>query len=154
MTFEPRVIVKPAFSVVGLSRPWNCLDGNLDALWQDLGARYVEIPQADPDAGFGVHTWTEAGRAYLAGLALRGGEGGVPPDMTVLRIKAHAYAVFIHTGLMRGLPVTVGRIFDSWLPNSGYEAAGDFYFEYYDDRFTPGSADSIIFLWVPVASKG
>ena len=153
MAFEPRIILKPAFSLVGLSRSLARLDGNQDALWQELGDRYAEIPQADPDAGFGVHAWSEAGRVYLAGLALGTGEGDVPPDMTVLRIKAHAYAVFVHTGLMQGLAETVGRIYGSWLPGSGYVSTADFYFEYYDDRFSPGSPDSVIFLWVPVVPK-
>ena len=150
---EPRIILKPAFSVVGLSRPLARLDGNLEALWQELGDRYAEIPQADPDAGFGVHTWAGSSRQYLAGLALAGSEGQVPPDMTVLRIEAHAYAVFVHTGFMRGLAETVRGIFDGWLPGSGYESAADFYFEYYDDRFSPGSPDSVVFLWVPVSLK-
>ena len=151
LPLAPRIILKPAFRVVGLSRPLSQLDGNLEALWGELGDRYVEIPQADPDAGYGVHTWSEARRAYLAGLALVGREGDVPTDMSVLRIEAHTYAVFVHTGLMQGLAETVGRIYEGWLPGSGYQAAADFYFEYYDDRFSPGSPDSVVFLWVPVA---
>jgi len=151
LPLAPRIILKPAFRVVGLSRPLARLDGNLEALWQALGDRYTEIPQADPDAGYGVHTWSSASRQYLAGLALGAGGGEIPADMTLLRIEAHAYAVFVHTGLMQGLAETVGRIYEGWLPGSGYQPAADFYFEYYDDRFTPGSPDSVVFLWVPVA---
>jgi AraC family transcriptional regulator len=153
MALEPRIILKPAFSVVGLSCPLARLDGDPEALWQELGDRYAEIPQADPDAGYGVHTWTGSGRQYLAGLALRGGEGDLPTDMTVLQIGAHAYAVFVHTGLVQDLPETVARIYEGWLPGSIYESVGNFYLEYYDDRFTPGSPDSVVFLWAPVVAK-
>lgn len=154
MALEPRIILKPAFSVVGLSRPLARLVGDSEALWQELGSRYAEIPQADPDAGYGVHTWTGSSWQYLAGLSLRSAGGEIPPDMTLLQIEAHAYAVFVHIGLVQDLPKTEGRIFEGWLPGSGYQPAADFYFEYYDDRFTPGSPDSVVFLWVPVTQKG
>ena len=151
---EPRIILKPAFSVVGLSRPVARFNGGFEALWHELGDRYIEIPQADPDSGYGVHIWSDAGREYLAGLALGGSADSIPEDMTVLKFQAHAYAVFTHTGLLRDLPEKVECIFEGWLPGSAYQVAGDFYFEYYDDRFTPGSNDSVVFVWVPVAPKG
>lgn len=154
MALEPRIILKPAFTVVGLSRPLTRLNGNLEALWQELGDRYGEIPQADPDAGYGVQTWSSTGRQYLAGLALSGSVRTIPKEMTVLRIDAHAYAVFTHTGLLRDLQAMVGRIYGKWLPGSSYTSAGDFYFEYYDDRFSPGSPDSVVFIWIPVRPEG
>jgi len=153
VALNARIILKPAFSVVGLSCPMARLNGDFEALWQQLGDRYSEIPQADPDTGYGVHTWDASGHVYLAGLSLGGGARGIPEDMTVLKFEAHSYAVFTHSGLLQALPETVVRIFEGWLPDSGYEIADDYYFEYYDDRFTPGSPDSVIFLWVPVAPK-
>jgi len=154
MNLNPRIILKPAFTVVGLTCLEPELNGSTEALWAQLGERYQEIPQADPDAGFGVHTWGQTGRQYLAGLALRGGAGSsqCPHGMTTLQIEAHAYAVFTHTGLMRDLPDRVNHIYGEWLPGSGYRGAGDFYFEYYDDRFLPGSCDSVVFVYVPVLS--
>lgn len=146
----PRILIKHAFTVVGLSRPLARLDGDLEALWQELGDRYAEIPQADPDVGYGVHTRVNSGGDYLAGLALSAGLEDIPPGMTTLRIEAHAYAVFVHTGVLLGLPQTAHAIFTDWLPGSGYRWVEEFYFEYYDDRFTPGSPDSVVFLWVPV----
>ena len=150
MSQSPRIILKPAFTVVGISRPLARLDGELESLWRELGDRYAEIPQADPDAGYGVHTRDTAGPIYLAGLALGAGAGEIPRDMTTLQIEAHAYAVFVHTGLQQNLPQTANAIYAGWLPASGYRLAADFYFELYDDRFNPGSPDSVVFLWVPV----
>ncbi len=151
MGLTPRIILKPPFSVVGLSRPLTRLNGDFEALWEELGDRYTELPQADPDMGYGVHTWEADERLYLAGLVLLGGGAGrVPDDMTVLRLEAQAYAIFTHTGTLRTLLQMVARIFDGWMPGSGYKSEGKFYFEYYDDRFTPGSPDSVLFLWVPV----
>lgn len=153
MAPEPQIVFKPAFTVVGLSQPVVGQDGNTETLWEVLGARYSEISQADPDVGFGVHTWSDSGHQYLAGLALRGGVGEIPGDMAVFKVDAHTYAVFAHTGLVCDLPGMVAHIYDVWLPTSGYERAGNFYFEYYDDRFMPGSPDSVVFLFVPVVPR-
>jgi len=154
MNLNPRIILKPSFTVVGLSCQVPGVNGSTEALWELLGERYHEISQADPDVGYGVHTWDETGRQYLAGLGLRGMPGSwhTPSGMTELQIRAHAYAVFTHTGLVRDLPEKVGRIYEDWLPGSGYTSGGDFYFEYYDDRFLPGSRDSVVFVFVPVLS--
>lgn len=152
---EPRIIYKPAFSVVGLSQPFSGWDGRIDALWTQLEQRYQEIPMADPDVGFGVHTWQAGKNRYVAGLALRkvpgrGGMGPLPPGMTRISLDPHAYAVFVHNGVMTCLGETVDMIFEDWLPGSGYRCAADFYFEYFDDRFQPGSRDSVLFLFLPV----
>jgi len=150
---EPRIIYKPAFTVIGICANGDSAD-HTEALWDELGRRYCEIPGVDPDVGFGVHSFSNGGRSYLAGLALGSGAQTVevPGDMTALKIEAHVYAVFTHTGLLIHLPNTVGLIFEGWLPDSGYETGGDFYFEYFDDRFSPGSPDSVVFLWLPVCS--
>lgn len=148
----PRIVYKTSFTVVGFAREGEISEQDNDSLWGRLGERYAEIPHADPDTGFGVHTWTDSKRRYLASLTVRE-NGVIPAGMTELSFDAHIYAVFVHTGQMSGLAQTVAWIFEEWLPGSGYERDADFYFEYYDDRFQPGSMDSVIFLWVPVREK-
>lgn len=155
---EPRIIYKPAFSVVGISQPFTAWDGQVDALWAQLEQRYLEISIADPDIGFGVHTWKDGKDRYLAGLALRkvpgrGGMGPLPQGMTRLSFDPHAYAVFTHNGVMAGMTETISTIYEGWLPGSSYRSAADFYFEYFDDRFQPGSRDSVLFIFVPVTKR-
>lgn len=149
----PRLIVKPAFTVIGLSLAGDRLIGHVDALWDRLSSRYPELPHADPDVGFGVHTWQDAQHQYLAGLALRR-PGPVPLGMASLDLKANLYAVFPHLGRMDALDGTLAAIFHDWLPDSGYRRAGDYYFEYFDDRFNPGSSNSLLFIYLPVARQG
>jgi len=155
---KPRIINKPAFTVVGLSQCVKGLDGSRETLWTQLSARFQEIPNADPDTGFGVHSWKGSERHYLAGMALRGAIKGkkvpeVPKGMEVYHLKKHAYAVFPHHGLIDYLSTTIDTIFNDWLPGSGFQAAENIYFELYDDRFQPGSEDSILFIFVPVRQK-
>ena len=146
---ELRIIYKPAFRVVGIPQDGKESTNNLDALWEKLAGRFSEIPQADPDQGFGVHTFSPDGHCYLAGLSAVK-DGHLPEGMAELVIDPNAYVVFTHRGDLGALPTTIKAIFDTWLPESNYQHAEEFYFEYYDDHFQPGSSESVIFIFVPV----
>ena len=52
------LIYKPAFNVVGIALNGGDLSSHYDALWDQLASRYVEIPHADPDQGYGLHSLT------------------------------------------------------------------------------------------------
>jgi len=101
MNLNPRIILKPSFTVVGLSCQVPGVNGSTEALWELLGERYHEISQADPDVGYGVHTWDETGRQYLAGLGLRGMPGSwhTPSGMATL-VSTVAKAPGISIGLL------------------------------------------------------
>jgi len=148
---ETRIIYKPAFKVAGipLYLYGEKVESDLESVWEELAERYSEIPHTDPDQGFGVHTFSTEGHRYLAGLAVKK-DGSLPAGMTELAICPNAYAVFVHRGILGNLEETVMEIFDIWLPQSGYTLAEEFYFEFYDDQFQPGSPDSVVFIFVPV----
>ena len=146
---KPRIIYKAGFTVTGLALDGDRQLQDREGLWERLGERFREIPQADPDVGYGV-VWTrpEDGVRYLAGLS--SGPGASPQGMVTQRFNAQLYAVFHHTGSISNLPDTVTQVFEVWLPQVVYEVSGAYYFEVYDERFEPGEVDSIVFLWVPV----
>jgi len=155
---EPRIILKPAFTVVGLSQNGESLNEHTETLWEQLSARFHEIPGADPDTGFGVHCWNGSERKYLVGMAIRGEVDGsevpvVPEGMMSCQLKKHTYAVFPHCGSIDHLNETINWIFTDWIPGSGYQAMENYFFELYDDRFQPGSDDSILFVYVPVEER-
>ncbi len=151
-TFEPRIIFKPAFTVVGLTLNGTHSADDRDALWDLLAERYREIHQVDPDAGYGVHLNSGNHHTYLAGLSAGPG-GAIPQGMTAQHFGPHTYAVFTHNGFSSALAGTVDGIFSIWLPDSGFHQAAGYYFEYYDDRFQPNSIDSLLFIFVPVAEN-
>lgn len=149
---EPRIIYKPAFTIVGFAQDLSGDGHNSDVLWDQLSARYQEIPFADPDVGYGVHIITPQSHRYLVGLGLTRTGVSAPVDMAEYRMDPHTYAVFTHTGRMATLPKTVDRIYQDWLPGANYVTSADFYFEFYDDHFQPDSSLSTLFIWVPVAA--
>lgn len=146
---EPRIIYKPAFTIVGLYQDGKSAEYKTDRLWEELGARFAEIPHVDPDVGFGVHIQPMDGHRYLVGFAV-GGSGPVPEGMAEYQLDEHAYAVFTHRGRLDRLAETVQAAFKEWLPTSGYCSDGNFYLEYYDDHFAPESDDSTMFLFIPI----
>jgi len=62
---EPQILCKPAFRVVGISLEVEKNKDGLESLWENLAARYKEIPHADPDQGFGVHTFPAGEHQYF-----------------------------------------------------------------------------------------
>ena len=150
---EPRIIYKPAFTVVGFSQDLNGDDGAAEVLWDRLAAHYQEIPFVDPDVGYGVHIITPENHRYLAGLGVTRPGVSAPAEMSDFRVDPHTYAVFTHAGSMLAIRDTLDRIFGDWLPGANYTACTDFYFEFYDDHFQPDSSLSTLFIWVPVTPK-
>ena len=142
------MIYKAGFTVTGLGLNGDRLAESREGLWERLGERFREIPQADPDVGYGV-VWTrpDAGISYLAGLAAG---MGTPSGMVSHHFDKQLYAVFHHAGPVAGLQETVRQIYEVELPQMRYQVSGEYYFEVYDDRYDPGEADSIVFIWVPV----
>jgi AraC family transcriptional regulator len=149
---KPRIIYRPAFTIIGIWKNGNPSQSTVDALWKHLGDHYEEIPGVDPDQGYGVHVKKGDEETYLAGLMVREGNpvGELPEGMSLLNLEANAYAVFHHTGRMDKLDSTLEKVFSKWLPDSGLRPAGEFFFEYYDDRFMPDSDDSLLFIYIPV----
>jgi AraC family transcriptional regulator len=145
----PRLIHKPALTILGLRCQMAKGSGTVDALWEALSQRYREMPHADPDVGYGVHTWASGGDDYLAGLALRR-SGPTPDGMFEMRFPPQLYALFTHMGRMALLESRVRWVLDAWLPQSGYRQAGAYYLEYYDDRFLPEAENSVMFLLFPI----
>jgi predicted transcriptional regulator YdeE len=149
---KPWLLYKPAFNVIGIPHNDGDLNEKIDVLWDQLAARYAEIPHADPDQGYGVHKLANNEKSYLAGLAVDA-LSSIPDGMVAQFLPANAYAVFMHHGLMAHLADTVEMIFRTWLPGSAYQWAGEYYFEVYDDRFQPGSAESLILIYLPVKEE-
>ena len=150
---RPQLIYKAGFTVTGLGLDGDRTAESREDLWDLLGGCFREIPQVDPDVGYGV-VWTgpEDGISYLAGLA-SGPDVETPPGMVSRHFDRQLYAVFHHLGPVAGLAETVRQVFSDELPQMGYQACGEYYLEVYDDRYDPGETESIMFIWVPVKQR-
>jgi AraC family transcriptional regulator len=77
----------------------------------------------------------------------------VPEGMVKRTIPSNSYAVFTHRGSLESLANTWAYITKVWLPKSEYRMAGEYAFEYYDERFDNFSEKSELDIYVPVKPK-
>ena len=147
---EPKIVSKPAFTVVGLKYRGKNENGEIPQMWGTFSPRMVEIlHKANPDVCYGVCGHMEASGEfdYVAGFEVSSA-AQVPDGMVSWALPASKYAVFTCT-----LP-TIGQAFEyihkTWLPQSGYEAASSPEFELYDDSFNPQDDNSELYIYIPI----
>ena len=68
-------------------------------------------------------------------------------------IPAQSYAVFHHAGHVAETGVTWERIWNDWLPSSGYEDAETPPFELYERAFDPNTGDGGFEIWMPIRKR-
>lgn len=71
--------------------------------------------------------------------------------MTVMTIPSGTYAMFAHKCQVEKIGLTMKYIYGSWLPKSGMRLRDAPELEIYDQRFRPGSEDSEVDIYIPVA---
>jgi AraC family transcriptional regulator len=153
----PRFAHKDAFTVVGIARQFIMSNNLIPRLWDDFNQRGKEVKHAVYEAALGICYYEpkyeqDSPFTYMAGWKVTRVED-IPEGMTARTVPASDYAVFEHKGALDTLQKTYDYIFREWLPASEYEMAKQDDFEWYDDRFKFGAADSIMEIWIPIKKK-
>jgi DNA-binding transcriptional MerR regulator len=143
---EPRIVNKPAFTVVGLpftgfitSAPYEGGNENneIGKVWDEFNRRAAEIKHVcGPAYGlcFGMPNTQEPW--YIAGAEVSQVED-LPAGMMSMAVSAQKYAVFPCT--LGTLGATYRCITEEWEPRTGHERAPGPDFELYDQEFDPGN---------------
>jgi AraC family transcriptional regulator len=148
---EPKIVRRPAFTVVGMNYRGKNEQNEIPQLWQALSPRSHEIENlVQAHVGYGImYDYDESSGEfdYLAAMEVSS-VTNVPKGMMSLEVPEQTYAVLTCT-----LP-TIGQAFDriyhKWLPGSGYQRAAGPEFEYYDARFDVQRPDSEMDLYIPI----
>ncbi len=150
-TMEPKIIEKPAFTVVGLKYHGKNQHDEIGQLWQQLMPRAAEIKhRVEFNAAYGVCSAIkeeDGAFDYIAGYAVSEATD-LPEGMGSQAIPAQTYAVFPCT--LHTIKETYTYAFETWLPQSGREWAKGPDFEYYDESFDPGVEDPEMYIYVPI----
>lgn len=77
----------------------------------------------------------------------------IPTGMQAFEIPQGLYAVFLHKGSASTGDVTFNYIFQTWLPNSGYELDNRPHFEILGAKYKNNLPDSEEEIWIPVKLK-
>lgn len=141
-TMEPKIVTKPAFTVVGLpfkgyisQGPYEdgASNNEIGQVWDELNRRAPEIKNI-AGAAYGVcfgmpnpdEPW------YVAGFEVAQA-ADVPAGMMSYTVPGQKYAVFACT--LGELSQTYRYISEEWQPRSGYERAEAPDFELYNEEF-------------------
>ena len=148
---EPKIVTKPAFTVVGMRYRGSNENKEIPQLWQAFGPRIHEIKHlAKEPASYGLmDNLDEDTREfdYMAGMKVDS-TADIPEGMSSWEVPEATYAVFTCT--LPTIHEAFGNIIHKWLPASGYKHAATPEFEYYDERFDPQEPHSELDLYIPI----
>jgi AraC family transcriptional regulator len=149
---EPRVVAGKPMIVVGLSEPQSfATKATIPGQWQRFMALYGEIPDkanpipvgvctdADEDGNFNYVCGVEVSRVTDA-----------PRGLTVLRIPAQTYAVFVHRDHVSAIVDTYSAILNHWLPDHGKIAGNGASLERHMQTFDPQTGLGGVEIWMPL----
>jgi predicted transcriptional regulator YdeE/DNA-binding transcriptional MerR regulator len=151
---EPKIITRPAFKMVGMRYFGNNQNQEISKLWGAANQHMDKVKHVSPDWGaIGLCSMVpDAPKGefeYVAGLVVSQVED-IPQGFVVREVPAHKYAVFTHTGSLGTLKATYEYIYQTWLPQSGYELDSNIDFEYYDEDFKDFAPDSRFYIYIPI----
>ena len=143
---EPRIINKPAFTVVGLpftgfisAPPYEGGNENneIGKVWDQVNTRFGEIKHVcGPAYGLCFGMPNDKEPWYIAGFEVAQVED-LPAGMMSMTVPAQKYAVFPCT--LGTIGATYRYITEEWQPRTGHEHAEAPDFEYYDEEPDPNT---------------
>lgn len=148
---EPRIISRPAFTVVGMHYRGKNEYGEIPQMWRQFGPRIGEIKhQVKHGVAYGVmgnydHSMGEFD--YVAGVEVDS-VADIPEGMVSWEIPEQTYAVFSFP--FAALREAYQYAYKTWLPVSDYQYADGPEFEFYPEEFNPDDENSKMALYVPI----
>ena len=148
---EPKIVSKEAFHVVGIEIRAHVQKHDIPQLWATLGSRVCEIPNlVQPGVAYGLTTSFDPETEefdYVAGFGVEE-VGDVPEGMGSWTVPAATYAAFACT--LPTMPEAYNYAYHTWLPESGYQRAAAYEFEFYDKQFDNQDPASELEFFIPI----
>jgi hypothetical protein len=145
---QPRIVTKPAFTVVGMRINTTPKSPEIPALWDKLVPRMGEIQHGDEGrVSYGVMEGMSDHLVYMAGNPVTRA-ADLPAGMTHWDVPANTYAVFEAT------LATIGETFGkahAWVASSDYQLGSGPHLERYGEDFSPDNPR--LDILIPVAKK-
>ncbi|WP_448093806.1 GyrI-like domain-containing protein [Pseudomonas lini] len=120
-------------------------------LWEQFVPHIGKVPGQKSEVTYGVccNPDGKGGFEYIAGVEISKLDD-LPEKYRWVEIQPQYYAVFEHKGSLDTLPQTFQYIWETWLPQSGHEAADAPEFERYSDDFNPKLNTGVLEIWLPL----
>jgi AraC family transcriptional regulator len=158
---EPRIVEKGEIKVIGMTYFGENKNMEVTRLWDRFLPRLDEIKNRIGSCqSYGICSYTPATQEdfqfeYMACVET-GGLESIPEGMVSKTLPANKYLVFtfrgnFYDGMKNKIQELYSYAYGTYMPEHGYEPAGPYDFEYYDERFTgTGSVNSEIDIYIPV----
>lgn len=146
---EATIVQLPVLRVVGMLYRGKNEHGEIPSLWERFLPRSGAIKHpAQPSVYYGLMDNYNAQTGEFDYLAGQGVEqvAGVPEGMKSWEFPPQTYAVF--PCIVATIRPTMQYVYETWLPQSGYQRAAGPDFEFYDEHYAGG--ESPMALYIPV----
>jgi AraC family transcriptional regulator len=138
--------------IAGLGERYSCETSKaIPAQWQRFGPHFGHVPGQAGRTAYGVccNSDDDGNFDYICGVEVAS-FSDLPAEFARLRLAKQRYAVFTHRDHVSAIRRTIGTIWNTWLPESGHEAADAPDFERYGEDFDPKTGTGRIEIWVPI----
>jgi AraC family transcriptional regulator len=156
---EPKIVDKPAISLIGMVYFGDPSTGEFAKTWDRFMKLNVDIPgrtSLTEWIGLEFYTedfWQNHKWFYMVCVETKNLDA-IPLPLVAKHLPACTYAVFTVRGGLKKLGEGFHYVYETWLPNSGYQVAYPFDFEFYQDgRFKGDEEESEIDIYIPIALK-
>jgi len=151
----PKIVTLPAFEVTATKEYGHAGNAAFTRQWEQLLALNMDRNKlCNRNAYLGFSDWTNDSSGqfnYFVGCEVNKGETLAKLFTEKTTVPANKYAVFTYKGpFSEKYAELFTAIYQEWLPSSGYQQAGDYNFEFYDEKFVQGSEASIMTIYVPI----
>lgn len=154
---EPKMIERPAFTVVGLSRMFTPeTTRQIPQMWGEFVPRMGEIAATNPRECYGLcvplEKTAEDQPCFIYACALETApEAPVPAEFARFEVPAARYAVFTFEDHISRIGAFLDKVFGEWFPATGLPRVSAPEFEFYDERFDGGTGHGQVDYYIPVA---
>jgi AraC family transcriptional regulator len=156
---EPKIVQKPEILLMGMAVYDEPSSGEFGRVWHRFMQHDEDLPpRSNTTDSFGVEFYTkdmeETHKWYYMACAQVDSLDVIPIRMVAKRLPASTYAVYTVKGGLKNLGAGFRYVYDTWLPNSGYQVAHPFDFELYQEgRFKGDEEDSEVDIYIPIKPK-
>lgn len=155
---EPRIEILEPMLLIGMHQEMSLARNSVSALWRQFKLRRHEVPNRATSGSVSMQYFTDPHADPLdpnarfekwAAVEVTSREE-VPEGMEPYTLRGGKYAVFIHRGPAVAAPKTWGYIYNTWLPNSGYEVDTRENFELLPPDYDPRDPEAQEEVWIPI----
>ncbi|OPA72991.1 hypothetical protein BVG16_31010 [Paenibacillus selenitireducens] len=158
------IIEKPSMTLIGFAANVTLYDVQQNRTTLNLSANFMERRAEvksciNEREVFGLSTDPEDYNPetdlfeFFIGVEVSSTED-IPDEMVVREIPANTYVLFTFNGPFENAGAVHAYLYSTWLKESGYELAGLYNIEIYDERnHGPESAESVTDICFPVRKK-